>query len=288
MPCPSKSRAIVRCALVSEHRFDRDVDNGPDGPVHAADAPLVRRIEADELRGDRPVGEADAPRRETAVSDLGGAGAVHLTADDALLPLREATRVGGVGEHLLGRTVDLDAGRDRRHSAIPGDEVRVAGQVERPSPITIDTVAKRLPARSVAIEVTMLELEARPFRRLGDKPDLDLAGVALVRLELPLRADVPAEDDPIGWFIREDAGPSALAPIGGAVVDVATNPRLEAGLGDLGAEKVVLWRLEVTEPLDERGKGTLDRRVDDDLATDDGIIGHVHDFSSGGCSTRSL
>ena len=48
------------------------------------------------------------------------------------------------------------------------------------------------------------------------------------------------------------------------------------------SEKVVLRRLEVTEPLDERGEGTLDRYVDNDLATDDGIIGHVHDFSSGG------
>jgi hypothetical protein len=39
----------------AEEWFDRDVDNGPDRPVHTADAPLLRRIEADELRGDRLV-----------------------------------------------------------------------------------------------------------------------------------------------------------------------------------------------------------------------------------------
>ena len=268
-------------------RFDRDVDSGPDGTIHATDAPLVRRIKADELRGNRPIGEADTPRRETVVTDFGHAGAFHPTTDDALLPLREATRVGGVGEHLLGRAVDLDAGSDRWHLAIPGDEVRIASQVERPSGVTIDTLAKRLPAWSVAIEVAVFELQARPLRRLGDKPDFDLAGVTLVCLELPLRADIPAEDDPIGWFIGQDASLSALAPVGGAVIDVATNPRLEPSLGDLGPEKVVLRRFEVTEPLNKRSKGILDRRVDDDLTTDDGIIGHVHGFSSGSCSTSS-
>ena len=99
--------------------------------------------------------------------------------------------------------------------------------------------------------MTVFQFEARPFRRLSDEPDLDLTGVARVSLELPLGADVPAEDDPIGWFVREDPSPSALAPIGGAVIDMATNPRLEPALGYFGAEQVVLGRLEVTESLDE-------------------------------------
>ncbi len=73
MPWPSKSRGDRKVRAGVGAPFDRDVDGGPDGSVHAADAPLVRRIEADELRGDRSVGEADAPRRETAVPDLGGA-----------------------------------------------------------------------------------------------------------------------------------------------------------------------------------------------------------------------
>ena len=132
MPWPSKPRAIVSRDADFRACLDGDVHRGPDGPVHAADAPLVRRIEADDLRGAGRSAEPDLPRREAAVPDLGSAAALHMTADHALLPFREATRVGGIGEHLLGRAVDLDADSNRRHSAIPGDEVRVAGQVERP------------------------------------------------------------------------------------------------------------------------------------------------------------
>ncbi len=57
---------------------------------------MVRRIEADEFGGVGSVGEADAPRRLTEVPDMESNGAVHVTADDTLLPLRKATRVGGV------------------------------------------------------------------------------------------------------------------------------------------------------------------------------------------------
>ena len=55
----------------------------------------------------------------------------------------------------------------------------------------------------------MLELEALPLRRLRDEEHLDLAGVVLVGLELPLRADVPAEDHTMGGLIGENASPSA-------------------------------------------------------------------------------
>jgi hypothetical protein len=53
---------------------------------------VVRRIEADEFGGVGSVGEADAPRRLTAVPDLEGTRTFHMTADDSLLPLRESTR----------------------------------------------------------------------------------------------------------------------------------------------------------------------------------------------------
>src|SRR6516164_7405395 len=127
--------------------------------------------------------------------------------------------------------------------------------------------------------MTVLEFQARPLRSLSDETNLDLAGVARVGLELPLRADVPAEDDSTRWLIGEDASPAAFAPVGGAVVDMAADPRLESGLGDLCTEQIVLGRFEVPEALDECGEGTLDRRVDDDLATDDCITGQVHAFS---------
>ena len=79
----------------------------------------------------------------------------------------------------------------------------------------------------MAFEIPVLEFEACPLRGLGDKSDLDLARVALVRLELPLRTDVPTEHDPIGGFVCEDSGPSALGPISGTVVDVAADLWLE-------------------------------------------------------------
>ena len=76
-----------------------------------------------------------------------------------------------------------------------------------------------------------------------------------------------------GGSPRQGAGPSASLPSGGAVIDVATTLRLEPCLGDLGTEKVVLWELEVTEPLNETlAKALIDRGVDHDLMTDDGII----------------
>ena len=42
-------------------RFDSDVNHGADGPVHAADAPMVRGIEADQLSSGRSVSETDVP-----------------------------------------------------------------------------------------------------------------------------------------------------------------------------------------------------------------------------------
>ena len=64
------------------------------------------------------------------------------------------------------------------------------------------------------------------------KRDLDLAGVVRVGLDLPLRADVPAEHHPVRRLVGEDPRPAALAAVGAAVVDVAADPRLEHGLGD--------------------------------------------------------
>jgi hypothetical protein len=82
-------------------RLHRDVDNGPDGPVDPTDTPLTRRVEAHEFRGVGSVGETDASRRMTVVTDLWSAGAVDVTADDSLLPFRETTWVSHIGEHFL-------------------------------------------------------------------------------------------------------------------------------------------------------------------------------------------
>ena len=108
MPWPAKSTAMVsrdRCAV---DRFDGDVDGGADRSVDAAHAPGVWRVDVGDLGGAGPVGAADAPGGEALVADGGVAGLVHVAVDDALLPLVEAGRVGGVGEHLVGA-----AGRPR-------------------------------------------------------------------------------------------------------------------------------------------------------------------------------
>src|ERR1700733_8660637 len=89
----------------------------------------------------------------------------------------------------------------------------VPGQVERPSLVVIDAVADRLPARTVPVEVAVLQFDPGPVRPLGHEPDLDLAGQLRVGLDLPLRADVPAEYHP-GWrLVGQDPRPPAFAAL---------------------------------------------------------------------------
>ncbi len=165
----------------------------------------------------------------------------------------------------------------------PSDEVRVAGQVEGPPTIAVDSTAEGFPARSVAIQMTVFKLKARSVGSLCDEVDLNLAGVALVCLELPLGADVPAEDDPFWRLVSEDTSPSAFTSVSGFVVNVPTDRRLESRLADLGSEEVVFGWLEVAEAFDERGKGGFDGYVHDDLSADCGIIGHGQLTFSCGC-----
>jgi hypothetical protein len=120
----------------------------------------------------------------------------------------------------------------------------------------------------VPVEVAVLELHPGALRGLGDEADLDLAGVVRVRLDLPLRVDVPAEHDPVRRFAFQDAGPPALAAVDSPVVDVTAGLGLEHGLGDRCAQQVVFRRLEVAEPRGEEGERPFDRRLDDDLAAD--------------------
>ena len=70
------------------------------------------------------------------------------------------------------------------------------------------------------------------LRSLGHEADVDLARLVVIGLDLPLRADVPAERGPVGRLVHEHAGPAALAAVDAAVVDVAADARLEDGLGD--------------------------------------------------------
>src|ERR1035437_9677015 len=110
----------------------------------------------------------------------------------------------------------------------------VPGQVERPSLVAVDAVADRLPAGTVPAEVAVLQFDPGAVRSLGHEPDLDLAGQLRVGLDLPVRADVPAEYH-AGWgLVGQDPRPPALAAVDGAVVDVPAGVGLEHCLGDLG------------------------------------------------------
>lgn len=60
-----------------------------------------------------------------------------------------------------------------------------------------DAVALRLPTLAVAVAVVVLELDPRPFGRFRDKTDFNLAGPVGIRLDLPLRTDVPADHESV-------------------------------------------------------------------------------------------
>src|SRR5438046_7043824 len=94
-----------------------------------------------------------------------------------------------------------------------GEQGGVPVEVQRPSLVVGDAVADGLPAGAVPVEVAVLQLDPGTVRGLGDEGDLDLAGEVRLGLDLPLRADVPTEHDPVRWLVRKDARPAALAAI---------------------------------------------------------------------------
>jgi hypothetical protein len=121
----------------------------------------------------------------------------------------------------------------------------------------------------VAIDVPMLELDPRAVWRLGDESNIDLAGFRIISLDLPLRADIPADHHSVRRVVREHPRPVALAAVDALVVDRAALGQLEDRLGDIDAQHVVLGRLETAEALGEDRERALDRRVNDDLVADD-------------------
>jgi hypothetical protein len=100
--------------------FDRNVDRGSDRPIKTSNAPLMRRIETNDLGSVLSVREPNVACRLTTFSDSRRAGALHPTAHDPLLPFRKAAWVGHIRENDIGRTVDVNARNDRRHVTDPG------------------------------------------------------------------------------------------------------------------------------------------------------------------------
>src|SRR5579872_2124455 len=111
----------------------------------------------------------------------------------------------------------------------------------------------------------MLELDAGALRRFRDEADLDFAAPVGISFDLPLRADVPAEDDPVRRVIRQHTRPAACAPIYPTVVNVAADARLEDRLGDRHREQVVLTWLDLVEVLDEDAESSLNRSLNNNL-----------------------
>src|SRR4051812_1591820 len=202
--------------------------------------------------------------------------------------------------HDLRRTGGRRGWRFSPNPAADNDESRggalqplgVATQVERPALGPGDAVADVLPALAVAVEMTMLELDTRAPRRLGDEAHLPLARSGGIGLEPPGPGNVPAHHHAVRRLVGEHAREAALASVDPAVVDVAAHPRLEHGLGDVDAEQVVVAGLEVAEPPGEDVEGALDRRVDDDRLPHGRVrvlgclCAHGSPFS--GCSTVAL
>src|SRR5690606_13286453 len=96
-------------------------------------------------------------------------------------------------------------------------------QVKRPAALSTHPVAHRLPARAMALEIAVFELDARLAEALGDKADFHLAGLRRIRLDLPARVDVPADHDAIGRLVRQHARPAALRPVNAAVINMSAD-----------------------------------------------------------------
>src|SRR5579859_878708 len=116
----------------------------------------------------------------------------------------------------------------------------VAVQVQRPALRAVDAAGDRFPAGAVPVDVPVLKLDPGAGGRFGVEPHLDLAGLRRVGLDGPPRADVPAEDHPVGRVEGQDPGPPALAAVGRPVRDPAADPGLEHRLGDRLPQQVVL------------------------------------------------
>src|SRR5215207_2034192 len=161
--------------------------------------------------------------------------------------------------------------------------------VGRPRERPLSRRALARPAVTVAVEVAVLELDARALRGFGDEAHLDLAGFLGVRLDLPLGADVPAEHDPVRRLVGEHARPLAFAAVDAAVVDAPALAGFEHRLRDLDGEQVVLARLDAVEVVGEDRERALDRRLDDDLRPHRGVLRlRGHETSSVGCSAAAL
>src|SRR5215475_14858093 len=158
-------------------------------------------------------------------------------------------------------------------------ERRVPVQVQRPALGPVHAVSNRFPPGTVPVDMPVLQLHPRAGWRLGVEPHLDLAGLGLVSLDRPPRADIPAEHHAGRRVKGQDPRPPAFAAVRCPVHNAAAHPRLEHSLGYRRPEHVVLWWLEVPELISKHRESTLDRRVNNDVLTDCRCVGLSHQAS---------
>src|ERR1700751_561291 len=100
------------------------------------------------------------------------------------------------------------------------EQASVATQIQRPAGIAVDAVGDGLPARTVAVQTAVLEVDAGALVGLRGEADFDFAGLGLIGLQLPGRADIPGEHHPAGRLVDQDARPAAYAAVNATIVDV--------------------------------------------------------------------
>jgi hypothetical protein len=172
---------------------------------------------------------------------------------------------------------------DIRHP--PTEQRREPGEVPRPAVAAVDAVAHALPSRTVPLQVTVVQLDPRPAAVERKKPHLDFTRLVEVGDDLPSRADVPAEDQPVRRLEGANLGPQALGPVRSPVDDVPADPRLEHRLGDRCPEHVVLPRLKLADPFGERCEGLRREYRNHDVVANCGV-GH-HDSSLSRSSSKA-
>src|SRR5680860_814427 len=145
------------------------------------------------------------------------------------------------------------------------DQIIEATQVHGPAVVVLQRGSGLLPALAVALKVPVLQLDAG-MRRAGlDEQHLDLAGVGRVAFQLPLRADVPGDQQTLGRLEGQNPSPAALAAVDADVVHAATCAGLQHRPGDVHGEQVVHPWLDPVELFGEHAEGVFTRHRHGDV-----------------------
>src|SRR6516165_2042795 len=73
------------------------------------------------------------------------------------------------------------------------EQASVAVQVQPPARIAVDALGEGLPARTVAVQMPVFEVDARALAGLRGEADFDFAGLGPIGLHLPGGTDIPGE-----------------------------------------------------------------------------------------------